>query len=299
MDYQPLTQANLKAVYDLFSRNEIFYSIPFEYFKRGTLEDKNYDPDLTLVLLDPENNNPIATIIAINRGDVCFIKAIIVEKSFRRRGIAKSMLKEIIVRTKTKANNLSSISYGDCPPNYWQPGVDLRHTDLFFFLKKNRFKLKEIRQNLTVDLKKIELNPLIVKNGYKYERVQPKDFINVYNFVKNNYGFSSWPEEVKFSFKNIPPTTFIARNKNSEIIGWATHSLQFPGSFGPMGVLYSLQRQGIGTELLKWCLWDIKQNGLDECTIMWVVGNTIKFYSKSIGAFIYPLFYAMTKKLRK
>jgi GNAT superfamily N-acetyltransferase len=298
MDYHPLTEANLNAVYGLFLRNEPFYSIPFEYFKRGTIEDEDYDPDLTLVLFNSENNDPIATLIAIKRAEIFCIKAIIVDKSVRRQGIARSMLKEIIVRAKTKANNVSSISYGDCPPNYWQPGVDLRHTDLFFFLKKNGFKLKEIRQNLTVDLKELELNPLTVKDGYFYDRVQPKDFVNVYNFVKDNYGISTWPEEVQYSFRNIPPTTFIARNNNSEIVGWATHNVQFPGSFGPTGVLYSLQGQGIGTELLKWCLWDIKQSGLDVSTIMWVVGNTIKFYSKSIGAYIHPLFYVMTKKLR-
>ncbi len=297
MDYKPLTLANLEDVYKLFVRNESYYSIPLNYFQWGTLEDENFDPDLTLILKNPKSDDPISALIAVNREENCYIKAFIVDKPFRRQGIGRKMLKELISRIKAKKENITSISFGASSPNYWLTGVDLRHTDLFFFLKKNRFKLQEIRQNLTVHLKSLDLKPLTEKDEYSFERVQPKDFDNTFSFVKNNYGHGSWPEEVKYSFKNNPPSTFIARNKDREIIGWATHSMQFPGAFGPTGVLYTLQGKGIGTELLKWCLWDIKQNGLDTCTIMWVVGNTVKFYSKSIGAYISPVFYHMSKRI--
>ena len=39
MDYEPLTEANLIAVYELFKRNELFYSIPLDNFRRGTIQD--------------------------------------------------------------------------------------------------------------------------------------------------------------------------------------------------------------------------------------------------------------------
>lgn len=299
MDYQSLTQANLKAVYELFKRNELFYSIPLDYFRKGTFGDKDFDPDLTLILLDSNSNQIIAALIAVNRADYCCIKALIVEKEFRRQGIGKKMLKEVIERANIINKNISFINFGASPPNYWLTGVDLRHTDLLFFLKKNRFKLGEIRQNLTVPLKNLDLTPSSEVKEFQYERVQNKDFEELLEFVRDNYGHSSWPEEVQMSLQNNPPTTFVAKNKNDQIVGWATHGLQFPGAFGPTGVLYTLQGKGIGSELLKWCLWDIEQSGLDTCTIMWVVGNTIKFYSKSIGAYIHPVFYNMVKKLRK
>jgi len=299
MDYQPLTEANFKAVHELFSRNEKFYSIPLDYFRRGTFEDENFDPDLTLVLTDSNTNKTIGALIAVNRADFCCMKALIIDKEFRRQGIGKKMLKEIINRAKAKNENINYINFGASPPNYWLTGVDVRHTDLLFFLKKNRFKLIETRQNLTVPLENLDLKPLSEKKGYYYERVQPEDFDELLEFVRDNYGHSSWPEEVQMSLKVTPPPTFVAKNKDGKIIGWATHGLQFPGAFGPTGVLYTIQGKGIGSELLKWCLWDIKQSGLETCTIMWVVGNTIKFYSKSIGAYISPVFYQMTKKLRR
>lgn len=298
MDYQALTEGNLKAVHELFERSELFYSIPLDYFRRGTLGDDGFDPGLTLVLTD-SNNNIIAALIAVNRAEYYCIKALIVDRKFRRQGIGKGMLKEVINRAKNKNKNINYIKFGASPPNYWLPGVDVRHTDLFFFLKKNRFKLKETYQNLTVPLKNLDLNPLTENKGYHYERVQTKDFDELLKFVRNNFGHSTWAEEVQYSFKNNPPTTFVAKDKEDQIVGWATHGLQFPGAFGPTGVLFTLQGKGIGSELLKWCLWDIKSRGLAKCTIMWVAVNTIKFYSKSIGAYISPVFYDMTKKLRK
>ena len=299
MDYQPLNEGNLKAVYDLFNRNELFYYIPLEYFRRGTLEDYGFDPEISLVLMDSNNNTIIAALVAVNRAEYCCIKALIVDKEFRRKGIGKEILKEFIYRVKTKHENTKFINFGASPPNYWFPGVDLRHTDLVFFLKKNKFKVKEIRQNLTVLLKTLDLKPSSEANGYHYERVQAKDFEELVEFVKIYYGHSAWPKEVQLSFKNNPPTTFVAKDNEDQIIGWATHGLQFPGAFGPTGVIYTLQGKGIGSELLKWCLWDIKKSGLEKCTIMWVVGNTIKFYSKSIGAYISPVFYEMSKSLRR
>ena len=299
MDYQPLTEANLKAVYELFKRNELFYSIPLEHFRRGTLGDKGFNPDLTLVLKDSNKTRIIAAAIVVNRTKNYCIKAFIVEKQFRRQGIGRKILKEIIERAKNKNENINSINFGASPPNYWLPGVDVRHTDLVFFLKKNRFNLKETRQNLTISLKNLNLRPSPEFKGYHYERIQTKDYEELIEFVRTNYGHSSWSEEVKLSFQNNPPTTFVAKNKEDQIVGWASHGLQFPGAFGPTGVLYTLQGKGIGSELLKWCLWDIKQTGLERCTIMWVVGKTIKFYSKSMGAYISPVFYEMAKKLSR
>ena len=92
MDYQTLTEANLEAVYELFKRNELFYSIPLDYFRRGTFGDKDFDPELTLVLTDFNNNNIIAALIAVNRAENCCIKALMIEKEFRRQGIGKKML---------------------------------------------------------------------------------------------------------------------------------------------------------------------------------------------------------------
>jgi predicted N-acetyltransferase YhbS len=123
------------------------------------------------------------------------------------------------------------------------------------------------------------------------------DFQRLLNFVKKEFPEGTWAEEVRMSLDDELATSFVAKDSYDNIIGWATHSQFFPGSFGPIGVLESLRGQGIGTELLKWSLLDMKRNKINNATIMWVAGNTIKYYSKAVGAYIFPVFVSMRYKL--
>jgi len=298
--YRKLSKDNIRSIYQLFENNSPFFSIPFEYFRRGTLEDTGLDQDLSLILFDPEVNKPIAAFIIVRRKEInekhCFFKGCVVDKQYKRQGLGSKMFYELLRRVKER--KITRIIYGPSVPEYWQPGVDIRNTSLYFFLKKHGFKSHKPIFNLTVSLNIINKKPMLKKEGYDYERVQPKDFDKTFDFVKQHFPNNTWAEEVKFSFRLQPPSTFIAKDAKNEIVGWATHSQFFPGSFGPTGVDESLRGKGIGTELFLWCLWDIKQNGLDTCEIMWVNGDTIKFYSKVSGAYISPVFYPMYRKIK-
>ena len=136
ISYDFLNTENIEEVYALFKRNQIVSLIPFQYFKRRTLEDKDFDPELTLILRSKDTTLIIAALIAIIRlhasRKICYLKACLVDKKFQRRGIGTRMLNELIKRAHAKGAN--KISYGDSVPNYWQPGLDLRHTSLYFFL---------------------------------------------------------------------------------------------------------------------------------------------------------------------
>ena len=299
MNCTSLDLGNIEQVYALFKQNKVLSLIPFEYFQKGTLEDSDFDPEFTLICKKKDNNKIIAAFIAIIRstslGKVCFLKACLVDKAFQRKGIGTDLLNELISRVSSKGVNI--ISYGDSVPNYWQPGVDLRHTSLYFFLKKNKFRTRKMRQNLTVNLENMEIHPRKQYKEYLFERISSKDFQKLFNFVKHNFPERKWAEEVKLSFQNDPATSFIAKNSQNNIIGWASHSHLFPGSFGPTGVLIQMRGKGIGGELLKWALWDIKNNYNNKATIMWVVGDTVKYYSKVIGASISTVFIPMKRKI--
>jgi len=300
MDYKQLSSENIQSVHQLFEDNSRFFSLPLEYFRRGTLEDIGFEQELSLILYNLEINKPIAGFIVVRRRilnkDQYFFKGCVVDKQYKRQGLGSKMFYELLRRVKER--KITRIIYGPSVPEYWQPGVDIRNTSLYFFLKKHGFKSHKPIFNLTVSLNIINKKPMLKKEGYDYERVQPKDFDKTFDFVKQHFPNNTWAEEVKFSFRLQPPSTFIAKDAKNEIVGWATHSQFFPGSFGPTGVDESLRGKGIGTELFLWCLWDIKQNGLDTCEIMWVNGDTIKFYSKVSGAYISPVFYPMYRKIK-
>jgi len=99
------------------------------------------------------------------------------------------------------------------------------------------------------------------------------------------------------TFDNDPITTFIAKDQSGKIVGWASHSIHFPGSFGPTGVKKSLRGKGLGGVLLNWCLYDLKQMGLKIGKVMWVVDNTVYFYLKSKGAHICEFFWTMKRRV--
>ena len=110
--YHRLSESNLRPVHELFRRNEHFYPLPLENFRRGTLEDESFDPELTLILDHPETGEPIAAFIAvIRKGWVrknCYIKGCIVDERYRRRGIGSGMLLELKRRARPKLHFLKN-----------------------------------------------------------------------------------------------------------------------------------------------------------------------------------------------
>ncbi len=70
MDYKQLSSENIQSVYQLFEDNSRFFSLPFDYFRRGTLEDSGFEQDLSLILYDLEIDKPIAAFIVVRRREL-------------------------------------------------------------------------------------------------------------------------------------------------------------------------------------------------------------------------------------
>jgi len=310
LNIDPLTESNLSSVYTMCEENVLFYSFSFDTFKRATLMDEDYNPELSLVAVD-ENNTPIAFFFAVFRRCILpksrnklVIKMFVVEKNYRYRGIGTEMMNKLFKRAKQQKNAVwrMKVSIMDSNPRYWLPGLDPRHTEAYFFLRKLGFKnnfFERFRTDLGVDKDNFpKEEPLKEINGYKISRTLQKDKEETVAFIKKHFGKGTWPEETLISFENDPSTTFIVRDINNyKIVGFATHSAQHPGSFGPTGVLRNLRGKGIGGLLLKWCLWDIKQMGIDKCIIKWVAGRTKYFYLKSAKARIFQIFWPMSRRI--
>jgi GNAT superfamily N-acetyltransferase len=304
MDYlwDSLNSENLAEVYALFQRNINFLSIPEIDFRRGSIEDAGFMSHLSIILRDSTSHTPIAAAVVVWRkgwvmGRSCFIKALVVDRSFQRKGIGSAVLKEIMIRAKPLFPWKAWIRFGDSAPSYWTPGVDLRHTSLVFFFKKHGFRQFSYHHNLLYDVSQITYTPKTEINGYTISRLTPAEFDSLTAFVKKEFGLGAWPAETSLSYPMNPIPTFIAKDNNGKIMGWASHSIDFPGTFGPTGVLKSLRGKGVGGELLKWCMYDMKHQGVKECVIRWVVGDTVKFYSKTLGAYIGQVFFPMAKRL--
>ncbi|MHA1340281.1 MAG: GNAT family N-acetyltransferase [Promethearchaeota archaeon] len=310
---EKLSEENLKEVYNFCEENMDHWSQPFEYFRLASILDSEFNENLTIVARG-KAGEIVGFFMGTTRKGIPFyqgkniLKFFVIKRQFRRQGLATWLLKQLYIKFKDLGLK-GRIDALCSSPDYWFPGVNLKFTPALYWLIKNGFKKQRvggIRQNLYVELEnnpylKFDINnpPPSEWKKFKFMRVSERYFEPTYQFVKKHYGLGVWPEEVKLSFRNNPPTTFISVDKETdEIIGWATHSAHFNGSFGPTGVLKSLRGQGIGGILLNWTLYDLKQRGLKRCIIMWVVGNTVKYYSKVAGAYIGEVFWVMNGKIK-
>jgi len=306
LDLAPISDENCEKVYQMCESNVEHMSQPFQTFKRATLGSGLFNPDLTIVASD-DKGNVVAFFMAVLREPfvlkkrrVAVLKFFVVEEQWRYKGIGTGLfdlLHQTISENKCfrmKFEVLSSL------PDYWYPGLDPRNTEALFFLKKLGFKKGHERINLCVDLSKISDEPPPMEHrGFKISRASKvdKEELVPLKFMPKVYQVGFWPQETAITFTNDPITSFIAKDQSGKIVGWASHSIHFPGSFGPTGVKKSLRGKGLGGVLLNWCLYDLKQMGLKIGKVMWVVDDTVYFYLKSKGARICEFFWTMKRRV--
>lgn len=309
--FEPLSKENVSSVHRMCKESVRGISQTLKTFKFATIEDNRFDPNFTIVALN-KSNEVIAFFMVVFRNSlfmkkrrkVAVLKFFVVHKEWRLKGLGSkifSILSDKIMGSEQKCFFMK-FEVMTSMPNYWYPGLNPEHTEAYFFLKKHGFKKGNERVNLCLDLGDLgENSPIRSVGNFEISRAIPEDRKELLRlkFMPRRYRWLFWSDEINLSFKKDPITTFVAKDKRTnEIIGWASHSIQFPGSFGPTGVSKKARGQGLGTILLYWCLWDIKsQYQLKNAKILWVVGNTIYFYLKSIGARICEFYWEMKKRI--
>lgn len=307
--FETLSEQNLEKVYRMCENNVLFASQSLTTFKNATIYSKYFKSEFSIVALD-SNNNLVAFFMLVFRKpyllkklrNIATLKFFVVNKKWRNKGIGSHIYNELLIRIKNSKYKCfrMKLDVMVSMPDYWYPGLDPRQTEAFFFLKKQGLKKGKVRNNLCLDLKSVsQEQPPIGANEIRVTRAVKEDLNNLapLKFMPKRYRYTSWPDEIILSFQNNPITTFIARDIKNKIIGWATHSVGFPGTFGPTGVDKKHRGKGLGGLLLKWCLWDLKQIGIEECVIRWVGENTTYFYLKSAGARICQSFWTMKKRI--
>lgn len=300
-----INEKNIASIHAMCEKNKDgFYPIPLNYFIRGTLGDSQYLPEFCVGIYfvsDESQANPIGYFHLTTRkglvvGTRVFIKSFMIAKDYRRKGIATWALSELMKKAKKRFPR-STIHFGNCNPDYWFPGMDTRHTPALFFLYKMGFKKKGVIQSLTVQTDQFKnWNPVSERNNYIFRRATKDDLPDLLAFIRKNF-MGTWDAEAEITFQNDPITTFVAIDPENQIVGFSSHSVGFPSAYGPIGVNKNIRGQKLGDTLLRWCMWDIMKAGYSTSTIMWVVRDVPKFYSKTIGAYIHPVYYDLRKRL--
>ena len=92
-----------------------------------------------------------------------------------------------------------------------------------------------------------------------------------------------WMSECDVSFKNSPPSCWIAV-ENQQIIGFACYECTCKNFFGPIGISEAGRGRKVGKALLIACLNDMKVQGYGYAIIGSASDGVADFYRKTVSA---------------
>ena len=120
--------------------------------------------------------------------------------------------------------------------------------------------------------------------GILVRRAQPFEQSVIRAFVEGNFAMT-WADEVAIAYANKPVSLFVATRGSdggSKLLGFAAYECTRRDFFGPMGVLDSDRKHGIGAALLVASLHAMREMGYVYAVIGGV--GPVEFYQRTVGA---------------
>ena len=178
------------------------------------------------------------------------------------------------------------------PPLYLWPGVDSRYAGMVALAGRAGYERYAEALNMAVDLTAglPATDPLntsadearLAADGITVRRAAAGEAGPLGDWLAGGpWGGSSWPAEVARTLALDPPGCHIAE-RSGQYLAFASHGVNRHNWFGPMGTLDAERRRGIGAVLLKRCLADMREAGLDSAQIGWT--GPVQFYARNVGA---------------
>jgi len=299
MNWIKFSETQLNSILEFISRNLRFDNISDTILREKILDDPDFDPDLILGLWEKDHLVGFlsAVIRNIDTRSYGFIKFILVEAEQKRCGLGEKLYNK--AESILKEKGVSCIRIGEAPVNYFQPGIDSRDEESMEFLKAMGFQRFGQSAIMQCDLISLDVSTESEENRLAQESIEItragyEDMQDVFEFVDSH--FPRWRTEVTLTYNSLPVSLHLAR-MHGAIMGFAAHNTNNFGNgwFGPVAVLAEFQKKGIGSVLLKRCLQDMKDWGLEQALIPWAEPQA--FFEHSVQARVARKFIRFEKKL--
>jgi mycothiol synthase len=163
---------------------------------------------------------------------------------------------------------------------YLWPGIDVRHLRMLALADSMRARWSGAAVNMTCPATYRSRPPV----GVDLRRViDDTDAAAVTAFVAR--AFPHWSPEVG---RGIEHGTTFAAVRDDEVVGFACHSVNRPGWFGPTAVDPVARGGGIGAAMLAATCRDLMAAGHQWVEIAWI--GPVAFYAKTAGASVSRVF---------
>lgn len=127
-----------------------------------------------------------------------------------------------------------------------------------------------------------DIEEKLLADGIRIKKALAPDRSKIIEFAKT-CAKEDYSDEVTATFSNNPITCYIA-TKGKKIIGFACYEATAKNFFGPMAVLESERKKGIGKALLLKSLESMQELGYAYAIIGWPAKSAIGFYEKCVDA---------------
>ena len=265
-------------------------------FRRKVLLDPNFHPDWLLVA--EEGGAPAGFCLCLIRRvpferaglqpEAGWITAFGVHPAHRRRGAGAALLARAL--DLFRGAGRKTVSIAPYIPNYFVPGVDVRHyADGLAFLEQRGFEVVDRPLSMDTRLVERDLRPVVERRatlarelGVEVRPMRAEEIPDLMGFLQATMP-DDWVRHARQVLLGIAAGSggyeqFTLAVRGSEVVGYC----QFEGEhFGPFGVREGMQGKGIGTVLLATCLQTMQRNGLHAAFVLWTSDeNADKVYSR-------------------
>ena len=300
--FEPIEKEDVKNLAKLFNKVYKFDEISPELMHEKIFNEDNFLKDANFKVLQDGELKAFATgYIQFYEGkNTGWIKLMAATDQTKMGPIMKKTFDRIENILIEKGAEL--IRFFDSFPNYFRPGIDPRYTSYITLLYKKGYEKRRDNVNMIADLKEQDFNTeeeeikLEQTDNIIIKRATVDDHDNILKFMETD--FPIWINEFERTYQLDPIPLHIAL-KSEKVIAFSAHNCNNLGTgwFGPMGTSEEARGKGIGAILLKRCLKDIKESGLDKSIIPWV--GPIGFYYEKVGAEVSRVFWNYSKEIKK
>ena len=299
MKLQTLKESETDALVSLWNRAAPFDRLTRRLFEEKTVGDADFADEQTVVV--SEDGRPIAFGVGVVREKAesrCgYLKLFAVDPAWR--GLGHGRLVAETIEGLLRNCGACRVRVGESAPNYLIPGVDVRYTQAMLLLEDLGYQQVGETYNLSVDLVGQDFDSQkqtdkLAEHGVTIRRAEASDRDLIRGLLQEHW--PPWQGEVNVGMSNDPPSVHLAV-AGEEVVGFAAYDTNNLGTgwFGPMGTRPQQRGLGIGGILLRRCLSDMRQSGLEKAVIPWV--GPIRFYARNAGAVIDRVFHRFEKAL--
>ena len=120
------------------------------------------------------------------------------------------------------------------------------------------------------------------KSGIRIKKALAPDRSKIITFART-CAKDDYSDEMRAAFSNNPATCYIAIRERG-LIGFACYEATAKNFFGPMAVLESERKKGVGKALLLKALESMRELGYAYAIIGWPTKSAVSFYKKCVDA---------------